>query len=166
MKTWKKILIGSSLAGALVAGYNYVRNLNNAQNQLETLVSANIHKISLSGLIVRLDITLKNPSKGSFSIKYPFVKLIYQGSTIGSSLVVDKNIKLSAFGQAVISGIMVEIPVSGILSSAFSAIKDLLADKGVKVTVKTITAIDLGWKTFDFEKTDEIILKQAAPKQA
>ncbi len=153
-----KYIIGGGIVAAIGA---YLLRLRRTSAELETIVSAKIHSLSLSGVTIRIDVQIKNPTVGSLSIKFPFVKLIYKNSTIGSSQAINKDIVIPSYGEVVIDSIMITVPVLGILSIGSDLVKALLgAQDGIKVQIKTISTIDLGWKTIPFEKVDEVTLKQ------
>jgi hypothetical protein len=59
-----------------------------------------------------------------------------------------------------IDAIMIDIPLLGIFSLASDLLKSLEAGTGVKMTVKTISTIDLGWKKIPYEDAQEITLKK------
>ena len=156
----KKIFIGSAIGGGLIAGATYLFRLKRTSVELESFASVNIFKIDLTGLTLRVDVQLKNPTRTKFKIKYPFVKLIYKDTTIGSSQVVNKDITIPAYGEAVAEKIMIQIPVRSIFSVVMGLVKSLLQGESVKVISKTISTIDLGWKKLPYEKTEELILKK------
>lgn len=156
-----KLLVGLGLGVSAVAGYTYYKRLSLTSAHLEVIPSAMIHKINFTGLYVKMDVRLKNPDGGSFKIKYPFIKLIHEGTTLGSSQAVDKDITLPAYGEAVINGIMIQIPILSILSSAYKMYKAITGGKEIKLQAMTITTIDLGWKRIPYDQTHEITLKKA-----
>lgn len=164
MKLWK-IALGTLVTGAMAGGIAYVMKLKRTGAELEAIPTAMIHRLGVKGLILRIDVLMKNPTGGTLKIKFPFLKMIYKGSTIGSSQVIDKDITLPAFGEAQISKIMISIPVTNILSVAGALIRALLQKQRVNVDVKTITTIDLGWKKFPFEKTDTITIGKSPADQ-
>lgn len=160
MTNWKKIAWGAGIGGGLIAGVTYLLRLNRTNINLETVPTVKVHKIELSGVTIRIDLHLKNPTNGRFKIKFPFVKLVRKNTTIGSSQVVDKDITIPPFGESVITQIMVKIPMLSLFSSSGGMIQDLQSGNPVKLEVKTISTIDLGWKKFPYEKTDEVTLKK------
>jgi hypothetical protein len=119
-----------------------------------------IHKISLQGLILRADVKLKNPTRTQLKIKFPFLKMVYKDNVIGSSQAADKDILIPANGETTANEIMIEIPLFGIFSLAGELIKALESGKGVKMGVRTLTTIDLGWKKVPYETTQEVTLKK------
>jgi hypothetical protein len=121
---------------------------------------ANLYQVNLNGIIIRIDLLLKNPTKGSFSIKFPFVKLKYKDNLVGSSEVVNKDIIIPAYGQAKIDKILVNIPILSIFSVSTSILKAIQSKEEVKITATLITTIDLGWTTLPFEESHEITLKK------
>jgi len=160
METWKKIAVGTVIGGALIGGTIYVVRLSNMSTELETVPMVKIHKLDLTGLTLRVDVQLKNPTRTAFKIKFPFIKLIYKGTTVGSSQVVDKDISIPAFGEAIINQIMIRIPLMNIFSLSGGMIQAVQNKEAVKLDVKTLTTIDLGWKKVPFSKSDTITISQ------
>ncbi len=161
METWKKIAVGTVVGGVLIGTTVYVIRLNHTSAQLETIPMVKIHKLDLTGLTLRVDVQLKNPTRTAFKIKFPFIKLVYKGTTVGSSQVVDKDITIPAFGEAVVNQIMIRVPLLSIFSLSGGLIKAVQNNETVKIDVTTLTTIDLGWKKAPFSKVDTVILSQS-----
>jgi hypothetical protein len=161
METWKKIAVGTVVGGVLIGGTIYVVRLNKMNAELETVPMVRIHKLDLTGLTLRVDVQLKNPTRTAFKIKFPFIKLVYKGTTVGSSQVLDKDIAIPAFGEAVINQIMIRVPLLSIFSLSGGLIKAIQNKEAVKLDVTTLTTIDLGWKKSPYTKSDTITLSQA-----
>jgi hypothetical protein len=157
---WKKIFVGAGIGGGLIAGITYLRRLKRTSVELETISTVNVYKIDLKGITLRVDVQIKNPTKTKFKIKFPFVKLLYKNAMVGSSEVVNQDITIPAFGQAVAEKIMIQIPIMGIFSLGSGLIKDLGSGDPVKMNVNTVTTIDLGWKKIPYSKTEEVTLKK------
>lgn len=156
MNNLTKIVIG---LGALVTG-GYLFKVSRTHANLETEIKAKIHKLDFSGLTVRVDAKIKNPTEGSLKIKYPFVKLSHKGSTIGSSQAINQDISINKFGEVNIEAIMINIPILNLVTGAFDILKSLKAGNGIKFTVTIITTIDTMFSSIPFEKEQEIILKK------
>ena len=156
----KKILIGTGIGGAIIAGVTYAFRLKRTSVQLETFAKVEIFKLDLSGLVLRVDVQLKNPTATKFNIKFPFVKLIYKDVTVGSSQVQNKDIAIPAYGEAVAEKIMITIPPRNIFSVSAGLIESLLAGESAILDSTTITTIDLGWKKIPYEKKEQITLKK------
>lgn len=161
MDTWKKIAVGTVVGGVLIGGTIYLVRLNKTSVELETVPMVKIHKLDLTGLTLRVDVQLKNPTRTPLKIKFPFIKLVYKGTTIGSSQVLDKDITIPAFGEAVIEKMMIRVPLMNIFSLSGSLIRAIQNKEPVKLDVKTLTSIDLGWKKTPYTKSDTITLSQA-----
>lgn len=157
---WKKILIGAGIGGGLIAGVSYLLRLRRTSVELETDTTVLVHKLDLKGITLRVDATLKNPTKTGLKIKFPFVKLVHKDTMIGSSQVINKDIEIPSFGEARVEQIMIRIPLSGIFSIGAALIKSLQSGEAVKLMVKIITTIDLGWKQLPYEKKDEVTLRK------
>ncbi|HRH58483.1 MAG TPA: hypothetical protein PLS10_12585, partial [Chitinophagales bacterium] len=80
METWKKITVGTIIGGGLIGGTVYLLRLNKMNAELETVPMVKIHKLDFSGLTLRVDVQLKNPTRTPFKIKFPFIKLVYKGT--------------------------------------------------------------------------------------
>lgn len=159
MNTLAKIAIGAVVTGGVYAGYKYFSGLQKTSAELQTVSTMKIHKLGLDGLTIRVDVTLKNPTANSLKIKYPFVKLHYKDTLIGSSQVIDKDIQIPANGEAHVDQMMINIPIMGIFSVASGLITSLTTKQPVKVSCKTLSTIDLGWKKIPYEKDQEQTLK-------
>lgn len=160
METWKKIAVGTIIGGGLIGGTVYLLRLNKMNAELETVPMVKVHKLDFSGLTLRVDVQLKNPTRTAFKIKFPFIKLVYKGTTVGSSQVVDKDIQIPAFGEVIIDKMMIKVPMMNIFSLSGGLIKALQNKEPVKLDVKTLTTIDIGWKKVPYTKADTITLSQ------
>ena len=156
----KNIALGAGITAVVVGGAAYLLKMSRTQAQLEIINRANLHKIDLTGLYIRIDSVLKNPTAGSCKLKFPFVKLIYNGVVIGTSQVSNKDILLPAFGEAHIDGMFVHIPIIGLLSLGFKVFRALKNGEPIQMQVNTITTIDLGWKYLPYEVTQDVTLKK------
>lgn len=156
MKLWKKLTLGTIITTGLVAGVKYALGLKHTSAELETQTKVMVHKMDFEGLTLRVDTVIKNPSKTELKIKYPFVKLIYKDSTIGSSQVQNQDVVIPAYGEARIEKILFQIPLLGLFSIGGELFKSLQSKETIAMQVKIITTIDLGWKKLPFEKTQEV----------
>ncbi|MGC4036073.1 MAG: hypothetical protein QM764_08930 [Chitinophagaceae bacterium] len=128
--------------------------------ELEVIPDASIYSINWNGITIRLDLLLKNPTKGNFSIKFPFVKLTYKNTLVGSSQAINQDILIGSYGQAKVEKILVEIPVLSIFTVSTSILNALQNKEPVKITATMMTTIDLGLVNVPFEENHEITLKK------
>jgi hypothetical protein len=156
MNKLTKILIGT---GVVVTG-GYLLKMSRTPANLETEIKAKIHKLDLSGITVRVDAKIKNPSEGSLNIKYPFVKLSFKGSTVGSSQAIDQDITIPKFGEANIEAILINIPLINLLSVAVDVVKSIKNGGGIKIGIKVITTINTAFSSFPYEFEQEQIVKK------
>jgi hypothetical protein len=156
----RKVLTATLIGGGLIAGYSYYVKMRKTQAELQVIPDASIHSVNWNGITIRLNFLLKNPTKGSFSIKFPFVKLTYKDTTVGSSEVVNKDIKIPAYGEAKIENLLVNIPILSIFSVSSSILKAIQNKEQLKITATLITTIDLGLVNVPFEENHEVILKK------
>lgn len=160
MSLLTKAITGTVLGAGAWAGWSYIKGLKTAGAELEVQPKASIHQLNWEGLIIRLDLLLKNPSKGSFDLKFPFVRLLYKDTLIGSSTPVDKDIRLLAYGQVMIDKIMVQVPMANVFSVAFTLIKTLIGGGSETLTIRTLTTINLGIIKLPYETKQDITIKK------
>lgn len=160
MASLNKVIMGTAIGAGVVAAISYFANMRRASVQLEIIPKASIHTLTWTGLTVRIDAILKNPTAASFKVKFPFIRVTHKDVTLGSSQVIDKDITIPAYGQVVIDAMMVEIPTLSFLSVAYNIIKALNNKEAVALIIQTITTIDVGWSKVPFETKQEITLKK------
>ncbi len=158
MASIKKILLGLGIGGGAVAGGMYLWRLNKTSVNLEVVPMVKLHKLDLQGLVLRVDVQLKNPTRMSLKLKFPFIKLLIKGSIIGSSQAVNQDIAIPAFGEAKFEAIMIRVPMFSLLSTAKGLLQAIQQGDIFKIGVTTMTTIDLGIKKVPYEKTDEVQL--------
>ncbi len=150
----RDILIGAGVLGAMV-GANYLLKLKRLSAELETLTKASIHKIGLTGLTLRIDIMMKNPSGGSVKVKYPFVKLQYQGNTFASSEVKNQDFELPKYGQKQIDPIFISLGFISLATNVPALLKEYRASGKIKITASTISTIN---NKLPYNKAQEITI--------
>lgn len=160
MANLKKIITGTAIGAAVVAAVTWLARMNRASVNLEVVPAIKLHKLDLQGLYIRVDLQLKNPTRSAFKLKYPFIKLSYKGTSVGSSQVVNQDITLPAFGEAQISEIMIRIPVLNIFSTAGKLFTALQNNEAIAMDVTVTTTIDIGIKKVPYTKTESITLKK------
>ena len=160
MSSITKVLAGTFLGAGVIAGVGFIKRLRQAQSEMEIIPTANLYSLNWEGVTIRVDVLLKNPTRGSFSIKYPFIKLIYKGTTIGSSQAVNKDIKIAAFGEAKVEKILVQIPVTSVFSVVFALVKSFHNKEPVKLTIKSTTVVDIGITSIPYQSEQEVTVKK------
>lgn len=160
MSATNKIIAGTVLGVGAMAAIAYFKNINRAQAQLQVIPNASIYQLSLEGLTVKVDALLKNPTGASFKIKYPFIQLTHKNVLVGSSQVVNKDIKIPAYGQVLIKDMMVKIPVLSFFSVVYDMVQSLLSNKSIVFTIAVITTVNLGWTEVAFEHKQDLTVKK------
>lgn len=160
MANWKKIgwitgISGASLTGLFFAaralfnkGYD-LNQLKKLSDQLIVTPSAKIHKIDFTGLTIRIDVKLKNPTDNGFKMKYPFIQVGYNGKVIGSSQTTAEVLSIAPNEEYAINAIMLNFPLIGMLSLISGLFKSLQTGAEVKIKVATTSKIDPLWKVSD-----------------
>jgi hypothetical protein len=155
-----KILVGTALGAGAIAGISYLMNIKRAQASLEVKPQAFIHKVNWEGLTIRVNALLKNPTGASFKIKFPYIRVDHKDTLLGSSQVINKDIKIPAYGEAFIKDIMIVIPVLSFFSVIYDLIKELMAKQPMSLFVTTVTTIDLGFTRLPFNDRKEVVIKK------
>lgn len=104
-----KISTGIVLAGIAFLAYGFSK-LSRASARIVTFVNARIFSINFTKLVIAIDVTIKNPTNTSITIKYPFLKLMFKGSVLASSDLHDETYTITPFSQTTIPNI--QIPLS------------------------------------------------------
>lgn len=160
MTNWKKIGWITGISGASLTGLFFVarglfnktydfNELKKLSDQLVVIPSAKIHKIDFTGLTIRIDVKMKNPTDNGFKMKYPFIQVGYGGKVIGSSQASAEVISIPPNGEYPINAIMLNFPLIGMLSLIGGLFKSLQTGAEVKMKVATTSKIDPLWKVSD-----------------
>lgn len=160
MRPVSKILAATVIGAGVIAGISYIKGLTRAKASLEIIPKVSLYQLSWDGLTFRIDVQIKNPSKADCSIKFPFVKVLMKDTLLGSSQAVNKDIRIPPYGEAMIEKVLVEMPVGSILSVAYALIKSLNSKEEVKITVKTMTTIDMGWVQVPYENSTDVLIRK------
>jgi hypothetical protein len=155
----KHILIGAGAAAALY-GATYLLKLNRLSNELESVTKVSIYKVSLSGIELKIDVILKNPSGGSVKVKHPFVKMIYGATTIASSTIKDVNITIPKFSEVNMEPIMINIGFLNLATTVPALFKEYRETGKLNLIVKTVSTIN---DSLPYTKTDNITLGGGKP---
>lgn len=141
---------------ALAMGIPYLINLNRLSVELETVTKVSIYKVKLDGVELKIDVILKNPTNGSITIKYPFVKMMSEGKVFATSEVNDQDINLKEFSQTVLPAIFIKLSWINLATTLPSLLKKLRNNEPVNIQVKTITTIN---GRIPYSKEDNIAIE-------
>ena len=142
MKNQAKVAALAVGAVGLAIGVPYLLKLKRLSEELESVTTVKIHKIGISGLDLRLDITLKNPTGGSLKVKYPFVKMLYKGTVFATSEVRNQDFEVPRYGQMVLDPVFVNIPFMQLATNTPEMLKEYRKTGSFKVEIKTVTTIN------------------------
>lgn len=140
MKQEQYIWWGLGLAG--LAGGIYLLKLGRLARELEISSKVRIHKVTLSGVQVRADVVLKNPTSGTVRVKHPFVKLIYGDRTLGTSVVQNQDYQLPGYGELAMKPVDFQLDFLALASGAPGLLLEYRSKKTISLTVKIITTIN------------------------
>lgn len=157
MNAWPKIALAAAGCGVVI--YVYGRKMTQTKANLIVTPEVSVQSIGLTGLVLRADVQVKNPSEGSFTMKFPFVTLTYKGTLLGSSKVVNQDIAIKAFSEANIQKILIDIPLASVFSVVSALISSIQNKEPIKIVVTVKSVVDLGWSRINYEDSQEITLK-------
>lgn len=141
MNPANKVSIGLAVA-ALTIGTVYVLKMKRLAEELETVTKVNVHKITLAGIELRVDVLMKNPSGGSLKVKFPFVKMFYNKSVFATSEVRDQDYTIPSFGQKQLDPIYVSLPFFQLATTAPEMLKDYRKNRTIEIMTRTVTTIN------------------------
>ena len=150
----RHILIGAGTLAAIV-GAGYLLKVKRLSSEMESETKISIHRVSLTGIDMKIDVLIKNPSGGSIEVKHPFVKMIYGDKTIASSQIRNVNIKVPKFGEVKLEPIMITLKFFTLATTVPQLLKEYREQGKLNVTIKTITTIN---DSVPYSKTDNITL--------
>lgn len=140
---------------ALAVGVPYVLNLNRLSAELETATRISIYNFKLDGIVLAIEVILKNPTKGSISIKHPFVKMLYEGKVFATSEVKNEDVTLNEFSQISLPLIFVNLSWLNLATTLPSLLRKLRNKEPVSIQAKTITTIS---GNIPYSKEENIVI--------
>jgi len=159
MMLLKKAIAGSVVAVGVITGYSYYKRLKRTREDLQIIPTASIYELNWQEIVIRIDVILKNPSKGSFSIKFPFISLSYKDATVANSQVINQDIKIPAQGEAIIQKILLKVPLASIFSVSTDLLKAIQSKQAITVNAAIKTTIKLGLLSVPYTYKKDLILK-------
>lgn len=152
METSNKVALGVG-ALALALGLPYLLKLKRLSEELETVTKVNIHQVNLTGMRLRVDVTLKNPTGGSLKVKHPFVRMIYKDTVFASSEAKNQDYEVTKFGEKQIDPIYLDISFITLGTQVPELLQAYRKSGKLELTVKTVTTIN---NKVPYIKTDNI----------
>ena len=150
-----KYLLYGVLGVAGIAGGAYLLNLKRLSSEMEVTVKVLIHKVTLTGIKLRVEVRMKNPTQGTVTVKYPFVKLMYGESMIGSSEVRDLDFDVPKFGERQLDPIYIDLGFFSLATTVPNLLKEYRTTGKLTLTVKAVTTIN---GNIPYNKTEKIVI--------
>ena len=162
MNTGYKLAIGTLSVGAILSLTSWGLKLKRLSEEVETIPSARLHKLDASGIIIKMDVRIKNPTTTSLLLDYPFIKLYYEQVLLGTTTLVDKRIEVPKQGEAVITDLTLSLPYMSLLSAAKKMLEEIDKGYGIKLHAKISTRLHFLKRliTLPYKSESEIILKK------
>jgi len=132
-------------AGAGVATWQYYQHLKRQANKLLWEVRGSIYSVNLSGVKIRLDVTLKNPTTTDFSFTFPFLTLgLDDADVLASSQVSGAVVNLNGGSEKALDPIWITLPISSLLRLGLAFVNAVTEGKqGLKLIAKAHTNAQL-----------------------
>ena len=71
MSSFSRFLLGTGVGVGIYAGVRYMLGLKKMQDEIEIIPTVNIHKLDLKGLVIKIDVQMKNPTQGTVNLQFP-----------------------------------------------------------------------------------------------
>lgn len=163
IKTTALILGTAAGAGLLYWISKEILPKKKVGDKLDTVAKVNVHSIKMNGVTLRIDVTLKNPTEGSLTIKQPYIKLKHGTKDLGSSKIENKLIVIEPYKEKDIDPIYFTFPLMSLLSLGGALAKALKDPKGATITAIIMSSIKLSEKKYlSYSKTENFHLKRKA----
>lgn len=152
METRSKV--GLAVGAAILAlGVPFLLKLKRLAEELETVTTVNIHHVSLTGMKLRADVILKNPTETVLKVKHPFVKMVYKDTVFATSQMKDQDYDVPKFGEKQIDPIYIDLSFIQLAMQVPDLLKDYRKTGKLSMTVKTVTTIN---NNVPYVKTDNL----------
>lgn len=158
MNNIKSILLKSGITLSALLGGGYLLRLYNASKNIEILPNIILESVDIEYAHFSVDTVIKNPTKSSFKVKFPFVKVYYKDSLLGTSRVHNKWIDIPAFAETPIKKLKINFPLADSISITSDIIAARNGGKSVSLVVETLTYIKIAFFSFPFKSTETINL--------
>lgn len=154
MNLWAGIGIG-----VLALSVWSLAKLGKASGQIVTEVTGRIHSLDFQKIVFAIDATIKNPTQTGITISYPFIKILYKGSVIASSDLVNQKINIQPMSQTAIQGIKIPAMYLSMTDVATELIQKLQTKKGsISLQAEITTTVFTGVSNIPFSSIKDITL--------
>jgi len=121
--------LGIGIAGALAFGvYKLFGMKKISDNVITHLVKPRVHKVDISGIILRTEINIENPTRFTMNITKPVITLMSNGKYITSTKPEQKSVQIKPMGTSTIDTIEIVIPwttVAAYVSDIISKVPEI-----------------------------------------
>lgn len=147
----------------VIAGGYHLMNLNQLNKELEIQQAAQLWSVNLTGLTVRVDVVLKNPTPGQVSVKTPYITISYNGTPLASNDTISgTNHQIPPYGMVALDPIYITLKYLTLAVSAKKFYAQYMNTGRATVTVRALTRIN---EVFPVEQSIDFDLGDSAPTQ-
>lgn len=141
-----KLLLGLLGGVAAVLVGTKLFNLSALQKELQIDQKISLDPstgTSLTEAKLRVDLTLKNPTNGTLTVKQPVVTLFFNNSEIGTTdTIKDTDYLVPKFGQVQLPPIIITVSMLSAGLAAFDFFKNLKTTRQAMVKIRSLTMIN------------------------
>lgn len=153
------LLAGGGLLLA-VGGYNLL-NLSQLNKELQIEQITSIYRMTLTGITMRVDVTLKNPTPGQINVKTPFVTISFNGEPLGQSDNLSANNQLvPSYGQVQLDPIYITLRYLNLAMTARNFWEAYMNKGRATIAIRALTRIN---DVFPVENTTTFELGTTPP---
>jgi len=156
-----KLMAGVGVAGITIVGMRGMR-LYSMGNKLQISHRARVSEVGLSGMTLTIDVVIKNPTSGSLTIKYPFLKVMLGNKQLAASEVQNADISIKPNGATEINNITFRLTTMQEISIAASLLIPLVSGQQVKIKAVTDSGVKFLFWHIPFTEQEEIIINNPA----
>lgn len=138
-------------------------NLTQLNKELQIGQAVQLYKVSLTGLTLRIDVILKNPTPGSIRVKTPYITVSYNGEVIASSDTISATDHVvPRYGEVALDPIYITMGYLQLALNARSFWEQYRSTGKAALSIRALTRIN---DVFPVEKTTTFNLGAAPPTQ-
>lgn len=154
-----KLITGLVITGVVIAGASALVALNRASEKVATEVTARVHKLTTSGVVIVLGYNIKNPTRAALKMSVPLITISYNGSQLAQSslanttipnniLTSEGHIRIEKFKETGMIYTEVTLPYFSLISAGYDLVKVLKGRLSGENTSKVKFTVDVTSQAF------------------
>ena len=145
---------------ALLVGTNYASALDRAKAELIVQPAVGKVRMNLSEARVTINLTVKNPTNGSFEVHVPAFNVKYKDTLLASTNPQPSRFPVKAYSTYVVKDIPMTLRYVDLLLAGANLKDDLLSGKPITVQLETLSTIYTPAAAAPFKQIDDLVLQK------